>query len=102
MGLSVVLESETGESLDRFDDEKNLFHRLLPDPDDATYQLIRFIDWYGNTMFNRPQMDAFIGDLNKLATKVKTEEETELLRRVIDFAHRVREEPHLYLKFYGD
>jgi len=47
MGLSVVLEDENGEPLDRFDDERNLFHRLLPKPDDATYQLIRFVDWYG-------------------------------------------------------
>ena len=102
MGLSVVLEDENGEPLDRFDDERNLFHRLLPEPDDATYQLIRFVDWYGNTVFNRPQMPALIEDLNKLATRVNTEEERELLRRVVDFAHRVREEPHLYLKFYGD
>jgi hypothetical protein len=35
-------------------------------------------------------------------TAVKTAEEMELLRRVLHFAHRVKEEPHLYLKFYGD
>jgi len=102
MGLSVVLESERGESLDRFDDEKNLFHNFLPNPEDTTYQLIRFVDWYGDTVFNRLQMDALLVDLKKLATAVKTEEEMELLRRVIHFAHRIKEEPHLYLKFYGD
>ena len=102
MGLSVVLESESGEPLDRFDDEKNLFHRVLPPADNSTYHLIRFIDWYGNTVFNRPQMDTLIEDLDKLVKTVKTEEETKLLRRVTDFAHRVKEEPHLYLKFYGD
>jgi hypothetical protein len=47
-------------------------------------------------------MDALIEDLNKLATRANTEAETELLRHVVDFAHRVRDEPHLYLKFYGD
>ena len=102
MGLSVVVEGESGEPLERFDDEKNLFHRFLPNPDDTTYQLVRFIDWYGNTVFNRPQMEAFIDDLNKLATTLKTKEEMELLRRVLAFAHHVREEPHLYVKFYGD
>lgn len=51
MGLSIVLETERGEPLDRVDNTKNLLHELLPLHDDLSYQLLRFVDWYADTTF---------------------------------------------------
>lgn len=55
MGLSIVLETESGEELERVDDPSNILHRLLPRSDNGSYLLLRFIDWYGDTVFNQLQ-----------------------------------------------
>lgn len=57
---------------------------------------------YGNTVFNRLQMEILLDDLDKLEQAVKTAKEVRLERRIRDFARRSKEEPHLYLNFYGD
>lgn len=102
MGLRIVLETERGEPLDSIEDPKNLLHRILPAFEDKSFQLLRFIDWYANTVFNELQIDTFLAEWGRLEQTVQTEEEATLLNNIKDLARRCKEEPHLYLKFYGD
>jgi hypothetical protein len=102
MGLTVVRETEDGTSLGCVEDPSNLLHRLLPNPKDTSFQVLRFIDWYGDTVINRPQIEPFLEEWDRIAQSAKTEEERSLLSRIHDLAAQAQQEVHTYLKFYGD
>ncbi len=42
MGLAVVIQNERGEVIDQVGDGRNYLHRLLPRPEDQSYQCLRF------------------------------------------------------------
>lgn len=102
MGISVVLETENGDELDRIHDPRNLLHTLLPPENDTSYQYLSAIDWYGDTVFNRLQMEPFLVEWERLRGRTENSEAMTLHSRIKDLAERARREPHLYLKFYGD
>ena len=103
MGLSIVLETERGEELDRVDDTKNLLHELLPLHDDVSFQLLRFVDWYADTTFNALQVPVVISELKRIAEeKAKTPEEKALLEDIVRLADSCLVSGPLYVKFYGD
>jgi len=102
MGLTIALETERGEKIEEIEDPANLLHQLLPSHNDETYQCLRFIDWYGDTVFNHMQMKTFLLEWDRLAQSPHTTEERTFMVRVEGLARRCLNEPHLYLKFYGD
>lgn len=102
MPISVVLTDEEGEELERVDDVGNFLHRLLPSSDDLSYHYLRFIDWYGDTVFNQLQMEPFLDEWEKLDRVATSPEERQFLARISDLARHCQREQHLYLKFYGD
>ena len=101
MGITVVLEDDRGNIIDRVEDPPNLLHRLLPNPQDVSFHMLRFIDPYGDTVFNRLQMETFIEEWDKI-TRAGTEEERSFFSRVRDLATEAQKRIHTYLKFYGD
>lgn len=102
MGLHIALETERGQTIEAISDPTNLLHRLLPSLDDSSYQCLRLIDWYGDTVFNRLQMETFLAEWERLSRTARTIEEKELAVHIANLARRCLNEPHLYLKFYGD
>jgi hypothetical protein len=102
MGLGVELQDEQGETLDSTSDPKNLLGRLLPPHDDQACPFLASIDPYGDTVFNRLQMDRFLSEWVGVAAKVQTSEERALVSVIAALARRCRDEVHLYLKFIGD
>ncbi len=102
MPISIVLTDEDGEEVERLDDVANLLHRLLPSGDDRSYHYLRFIDWYGDTVFNQLQMEPFLDEWGRLERAATAPEDREFLVRISDLARHCQREQHLYLKFYGD
>lgn len=102
MGLTVVWETEDGTSLGSVEDPSNLLHRLLPDPKDASFQVLRFIDWYGDTVINRRQLDPFLEEWDRIAQGAKTDREGTLLSQIRALGTQCQQQQHTYLKFYGD
>ena len=102
MGIVVILEGEQGEEVEKIEDTKNILHRLLPSIDDPSYFCIRFIDWYGNTVYNGLQMEIFIEEWQRIEKLAKLDEEKEILSRIADLAVLCQTNVHHYLKFYGD
>jgi len=102
MGITVVLEDERGTALSTVEDQANLLHRLLPNPKDVSFHTLRFIDWYGDTVINRLQLETFIQEWDRIAQDAQTEEEQSLLCRIRDLATKGQQQQHTYLKFYGD
>ena len=64
--------------------------------------LVNSIDWYGDTVFNRLQIQLFLVEWRKITQRATDSIESELVRKIEEMAQRVAAEPHLYLKFYGD
>lgn len=102
MGIEVVVEDERGAKIAAMEDPANILHRVLPRHDDAGFQHLNRVDWYGDTTFNRNQVPDVRQELKRLASAGRRVEELDLIRRLDALAERVEAEPHLYLKFYGD
>jgi hypothetical protein len=102
MGLGISLQDELGAELDTIVDPKNFLGKLLPEHGDLAHPMLASIDFYGDTVFNRMQMDRFLAEWADIATKANSPEEKVLVSAVEGFAHQCQEGVHLYLKFIGD
>ena len=102
MGIEVVVEDERGTRIASLEDPTNILHRVLPAHDALGFQCLIFIDWYGDTTFNRYQIPAVRQELKGLANTMMGTEELKLIEQLDLLAERAESEPHLYLKFYGD
>ena len=66
------------------------------------FELLRYIDWYGNTVFNRLQMETFLREWERLRERVHTSKALALHLRIKTLAEHSLTTPHLCVKFYGD
>ncbi|MEJ7914240.1 MAG: hypothetical protein WKF70_13855 [Chitinophagaceae bacterium] len=94
MGWTVILEDARKEVITSLDRE---FHIAFGDNLKHS-KLLCYLDPYGDTFFNRLQIDDLIEDLRNLE---KLETNT-LIDDICALAVRCKEEIHSYLVFYGD
>ena len=102
MGIVAVVEDVQGTKIATLEDPTNILHRLLPAHDDLTFRLLNYVDWYGDTTFNRLQLPEVRRELRRLIDGRRSPEEVAFLERLDALAARAEAEVHLYLKFYGD
>jgi hypothetical protein len=102
MGIQVTLEGSGNEVLGSIEDPENILHGILPKIDDETYDCLRFVDPYGDTIFNRLQMAPLRADIRRLLAGVRNPKEVALLNRIDDLALKCEQAVHCFLKFYGD
>ena len=102
MGLSIVAEDENGLELQAFHDPRNILHTLLPSQNDTSFVTLRFVDWVGDTVFNRLQIGDFIFECERLLADPRTDEQRETLGHLLELARLVASRPHRYLRFVGD
>jgi hypothetical protein len=102
MALGIELQDEHGERLESVVDPTNLLGRLLPPNDDRSYPMLASIDPYGDTVFNRVQIERFLVEWAAISTSAQSSEERSLVAAVEKMALRCHGEVHLYLKFIGD
>lgn len=102
MGLTIRLQDEQGELIREQYDPQQLLNRYLPPLSDESYHCLRFIDDYGDTYFNRPQIKTFLAEWDRVLAEVKEKEVKDLFLQIRALAEHVDREVHLYLKFVGD
>lgn len=78
-----------------------MLHRILFDTPDDT-RVIRYIDPYGDTVFNRLQIADLLADWADLGSTDRSLEEVELLDAVAAMVRECAAEPGRYLRFVGD
>jgi hypothetical protein len=100
MGFNITLEGEDRKIKERVDDPYDVINRVRPTYDDPRFKLIRYIDPYGDTVFNWLQMDDFLADWRLFSATAIDERAQLLLKQVEELAQKIR--PHLYLRFIGD
>jgi hypothetical protein len=69
MGMSVRLENRDGKAVEEIPDLESLLSRFFPSWDDLTYHFLRYIDPWGETVFNHLQMDELIFELRASGRK---------------------------------
>jgi hypothetical protein len=74
----------------------------MPSFDDESWPLLRFVDAYGDTVFNRLQVPELLHELKRLSDLATTDEQRETVRETIALADESIKQPHLYQKFMGD
>jgi hypothetical protein len=102
MGIEVVVEDERGSKIASLEDPTNILHRVLPARDEPGYHWLNRVDWYGDTTFNRIQINEVRQELQRLANGTRSPEELHIIQQIDALAAKIESEPHLYLKFYGD
>jgi hypothetical protein len=75
---------------------------LQAHPPDASSCCLRFLDTTGDTIFNRLQAAVLLEELRELEDTGRSGAERQLLVELRGMAVRCVEEPHLYLRFFGD
>ena len=98
MGLTVRLQDERGKPLSESDIGVDF---RIPTGDSA-FRLLSGIDPYGNTIFNRLQMDTFLVEWEAIRNEITTEDDETAWSRVKELATTCKNKPHLYLRFTGD
>jgi len=93
MAWTVILEDERGEKLQTLNKWFAFNYS-----DNVEYKLLKYLDPYGNTIFNPLQIRDLIDDLNKL----KSIESNPQIDEIIKMAIICSNEVHTYLVFYGD
>jgi len=75
--------------------------RILPIGDES-YPLLRYVDEYGDTIFNGRQMPQFLKEWDLIMDRAKSQDERESLLQVRRLAEECQKHPHLFLRFIGD
>lgn len=97
--MIIQLESEFGEKLSEIVDRNNDIPRILRSEVIKSTNCWRFIDIYGNTVFNRLQVQEFIVETEKI---LSSDAAKEFLSSLLQLAKQSLLDVHQYLKFIGE
>jgi hypothetical protein len=101
MAIEVLLRNENGETVDSI--MGVCLAPLIPAMDDQRSACLRFIDPYGDTIFNNLQAGTLRRELLAVleaAADMNVDRET--IGRVVDLVERCGDGTHLYVWFIGD
>ena len=98
--IDFVLQDENGRVIKRPSPDIAFRLSWLPEPSDRRFTCLRFVDPWGDTVFNVYQAKALLEDLNQLTAGSSDQD---LLRAVDEIRELAKLcEQHLYLRFIGD
>ena len=101
MGIAILLEDEHGDVLETIE-WPTWLDRLLPSYDDESFQCLRFVDPYGDTIFNVVQMPTLLREVERLNQIADSDPQHAHLGEIRRLAERCRDGVHTYIRFYGD
>lgn len=102
LGVDVHLQTGDGMKIESIPDPKGIVSRIMP-LGDTTFHLLRYVDPYGDTIFNGLQMEQIFIELKQLKQRfVPGSQEIDYICKIENMARRCKSAPHLYLKFIGD
>ena len=63
---------------------------------------LRFIDPYGDTVFNQAQLPVLLAELRQLQGQLSDPRQASALTELSHFLDRALDRPHVYVRFLGD
>ena len=101
MRWTVFLQDQTGHAIELPGLRSHIEFELdMRDENKATLRLLKYLDAYGATIFNRLQMDDLIDDVRQLAEQAKVDASS--ITQLLELARRCQSDRHAYLHFYGE
>jgi len=97
--IRVVIQDEDGNEVSEgVDVPTSLLSRL----DDPRFSCLRYVDPYGDTVFNRVQLSDLLQDLRTIGQSCQARDHEPEMRRIERLVERCQKEPHLYVRMIGD
>jgi hypothetical protein len=101
--MEVVLQNERGSEVsETVHDPEGVIVDCLPDEKDSSYSCVRFIDPYGDTIFNRIQAAAMLDEWDRLKPSFADRNADKLWADIRKLIVRCSEEVHTYVRFVGN
>lgn len=104
MGIDVALTNERNEAQQKvFDPHSHLTKLAIstwPQIDESV--CLRFIDAFGNTVFNQAQIPYLLRELERSAASQTDKEIKAHLQKVCRLVQQSQGKVHMYIKFIGD
>ncbi len=102
MGIDVRVETESGEVQDEVLDDQNLTEKLLPDREDGASQCLRFVDPFGDTLFNQIQIPIVVAELEKRMRASGRPEVKAHCEAILQAVKAAMGEARTYVRFSGE
>lgn len=101
MGIDVRLENSVGDAIATLLDYDDSLEKIALECEPRRSAALRFIDAYGNTVFNRLQVPYLIRELERAREQLSDPVILQFTEDLLTLARRCRDEVDTYLKFYG-
>jgi hypothetical protein len=103
MGIDLQWISERGEILESIPDPRKMVAKIVAAATGVKASMcLRFIDPYGDTIFNRAQMAVLREELLTVSEESLDADAREHWKMIVELTKKAESEVHTYLKFYGD
>ena len=102
MGIDLRWKDEKGLDLAAVEDSQNLLARHVRGSDGRGTICLRFVDSYGDAMFNQGQIPILVQELEASIEREKDSAVLEHVRKVLLVLGRATAQVHTYVWFIGD
>ena len=102
MGIDIAIVTENGVEIESIGDPGSMTQSLLPDYSKVDSPCLRFIDPYGDTVFNCLQIPLLINELEETLSHISNKWVADHGWKIVELARRAMQHVHQYVKFIGD
>ena len=99
---TIYLEDENGKKISKLIDPQKIITKIVEDFDLKSFCCWRFVDLYGDTIFNLFQMEKLKEESEVIKKQTNDKEIQKFLDDLISLVEEGQKEPHQYLRFFGD
>lgn len=102
MGIDVRTETERGEKLAEWGDPHNRTKALLPSFSDLSFYCLRFVDRFGDAVFNQMQIPLLASEIQRQLDRISDRATRNHVESILRLVESVAGQPHVFVRFIGD
>jgi|KBSSwiStaDraftv2_1062776.scaffolds.fasta_scaffold187435_2 hypothetical protein len=102
MGINVQTESERADMISEVIDPHDRTQALLPISSDSAWSCLRFVDRYGDAVFNQLQVPVLISEVRRRLEGIRDRDVKEHCEAVLRLIESAEGKVHTYVRFVGD